>query len=453
MDHTAELKDFQNNLALMAEENNKIPPYLHLKYNTKRGLRDANGAGVLVGLTEIGDVHGFIIDEGEKIPDHGRLLYRGISIEEIVDGFQAEGRFGFEEICYLLMFGDLPGRDDWAFFCDYLKEVRGLPDSFIEDMILKAPSNNIMNKLARSVLALYSYDDNPDDISIGNVLKQCIQLIARIPILAAYGYQAKSHYYDNKSLYLHMPNPKLSTAENFLSMIRKDRKFTKIEAELLDLALVLHAEHGGGNNSTFTTHVVTSSDTDTYSAIAAAIGSLKGPKHGGANIKVTEMMEDMKEKVKDWKDDDEVGAYLTKLLNREAYDGAGLIYGLGHAVYTLSDPRAILLKEKARCLAEQTDRLDEFNLYDKVAELGPSVFAEVKKVNNTLAPNVDFYSGFVYSSLNIPTDLYTPLFAISRIAGWSAHRIEELVSGGKIIRPAYRSVVKHRSYVPFEERC
>jgi citrate synthase len=452
MDHTAELKDFQNKLALMAEENNKIPPYLHLKYNTKRGLRDANGAGVLVGLTEIGDVHGFIIDEGEKIPDHGRLLYRGISIEEIVDGFQAEGRFGFEEICYLLMFGDLPNQQDWAYFCDYLKEVRNLPDAFIEDMILKAPSNNIMNKLARSVLALYSYDDNPDDISVGNVLKQCIQLIARMPIMAAYGYQAKSHYYDHKSLYLHMPNPKFSTAENFLSMIRKDRKFTKIEAELLDLALVLHAEHGGGNNSTFTTHVVTSSDTDTYSAIAAAIGSLKGPKHGGANIKVTEMMEDMKEKVKDWKDNGEVGAYLTKLLNREAYDGAGLIYGLGHAVYTLSDPRAILLKEKARCLAEQTDRLDEFNLYEKVAELGPSVFAEVKKVNNTLAPNVDFYSGFVYSSLNIPTDLYTPLFAMARIAGWSAHRIEELVSGGKIIRPAYRSVVKHRNYVPFEER-
>jgi len=452
MERTTELKDFQKKLALMAEENNKIPPYLHLKYNTKRGLRDANGAGVLVGLTEIGDVHGFIIDEGEKIPDHGRLLYRGINIEDIVKGFTGEGRFGFEETCYLLMFGDLPDQDDWNFFCDYLKELRELPDGFTEDMILKAPSHNVMNKLARGVLALYSYDDNPDDISVGNVLRQSIQLIARMPVLAAYGYQAKSHYYDNKSLYLHMPDPKLSTAENFLSMIRKDRKYTAIEAELLDLALVLHAEHGGGNNSAFTTHVVTSSDTDTYSAIAAAIGSLKGPKHGGANIKVCEMMEDMKANVGDWKDDEEVGAYLTKLLNREAYDGAGLIYGLGHAVYTLSDPRAVLLKEKARTLAQKSDRLDEFKLYEKVAELGPQVFANVKKVQNTLAPNVDFFSGFVYSSLNIPTDLYTPLFAMSRIAGWSAHRIEEIVSGGKIIRPAYRSVVKHRGYTPLTER-
>ena len=452
MERTSELKDFQKKLALMAEENNKIPPYLHLKYNTKRGLRDANGAGVLVGLTEIGDVHGFIIDEGEKIPDHGRLLYRGINIEDIVKGFTGEGRFGFEETCYLLMFGDLPDQDDWNFFCDYLKELRELPDGFTEDMILKAPSHNVMNKLARGVLALYSYDDNPDDISVGNVLRQSIQLIARMPVLAAYGYQAKSHYYDNKSLYLHMPDPKLSTAENFLSMIRKDRKYTAIEAELLDLALVLHAEHGGGNNSAFTTHVVTSSDTDTYSAIAAAIGSLKGPKHGGANIKVCEMMEDMKANVGDWKDDEEVGAYLTKLLNREAYDGAGLIYGLGHAVYTLSDPRAVLLKEKARTLAQKSDRLDEFKLYEKVAELGPQVFANVKKVQNTLAPNVDFFSGFVYSSLNIPTDLYTPLFAMSRIAGWSAHRIEEIVSGGKIIRPAYRSVVKHRGYTPLTER-
>jgi citrate synthase len=452
MERTTELKDFQKKLALMAEENNKIPPYLHLKYNTKRGLRDANGAGVLVGLTEIGDVHGFIIDEGEKIPDHGRLLYRGINIKDIVEGFSSEGRFGYEETCYLLMFGDLPDKEAWTFFCDYLKEQRELPDGFTEDMILKAPSHNVMNKLARGVLALYSYDDNPDDISVGNVLRQCVQLTARMPILAAYGYQAKSHYYDNKSLYLHMPNPKLSTAENFLSMIRKDRKYTAIEAELLDLALVLHAEHGGGNNSAFTTHVVTSSDTDTYSAIAAAIGSLKGPKHGGANIKVCEMMEDMKEKVGDWKDDDEVSAYLTKLLNREAYDGKGLIYGLGHAVYTLSDPRAILLKEKAKILAEQSDRMDEFSLYEKVAELSPQVFANVKKVQNSLAPNVDFYSGFVYSSLNIPTELYTPLFAIARMAGWSAHRIEEIVSGGKIIRPAYRSVVKHRGYTPLAER-
>ena len=452
MERTSELKDFQKKLALMAEENNKIPPYLHLKYNTKRGLRDANGAGVLVGLTEIGDVHGFIIDEGEKIPDHGRLLYRGINIKDIVEGFASDGRFGYEETCYLLMFGDLPDKDDWTFFCDYLKELRELPDGFTEDMILKAPSHNVMNKLARGVLALYSYDQNPDDISVANVLRQCVQLIARMPILAAYGYQAKSHYYDNKSLYLHMPDPKLSTAENFLSMIRKDRKYTQIEAELLDLALVLHAEHGGGNNSAFTTHVVTSSDTDTYSAIAAAIGSLKGPKHGGANIKVCEMMEDMKEKVGDWKDDDEVSAYLTKLLNREAYDGMGLIYGLGHAVYTLSDPRAVLLKEKARELAQKSGRVDEFTLYEKVAELGPQVFADVKKVQNALAPNVDFFSGFVYSSLNIPTDLYTPLFAISRITGWSAHRIEELISGGKIIRPAYRSVVKQRGYIPLTER-
>jgi citrate synthase len=452
MEQSVKLKDFQKRLALMAEENNKIPPYLHLKYNTKRGLRDQNGAGVLVGLTEIGDVHGFIMDEGEKIPDQGRLLYRGINVEDIVEGFTREGRFGFEETCFLLMFGDLPNEQDWTLFCDCLKGMRDLPDGFTEDMILKAPSSNVMNKLARGVLALYSYDDNPDDISIGNVLRQCVQLIARMPVLAAYGYQAKRHYYDKKSLYLHQPDPRLSTAENFLSMIRRDRKFTRLEAELLDLALVLHAEHGGGNNSTFTTHVVTSTDTDTYSAIAAAIGSLKGPKHGGANIKVYGMMEDMKEKVGDWKDDDEIRAYLTRLLNREAYDGQGLLYGLGHAVYTLSDPRAVLLKEKARILADQNGRKDEFDLYEKVAALGQEVFSEVKKVQVPLAPNVDFYSGFVYSSLNIPTDLYTPLFAISRIAGWSAHRIEELVSGGKIIRPAYRSVVKHRSYIPLSER-
>ncbi len=439
-------------LAELAENNNKIPNYLHLKYNTKRGLRDSNGAGVLVGLTEIGDVHGFILDEGEKIPDYGRLLYRGINVNDIVEGFQKEGRFGFEEVCYLLLLGQLPNAEELEGFNHYLGETRLLPGNFIEDMIINSPSPDIMNKMARNVLSLYTFDPNPDDISVSNLLRQSFELIARLPIISAYAYQAKVHYYDKKSLIIHLPEKNLSTAENLLYMIRPDNQYSKLEAEILDLALVLHAEHGGGNNSTFTIHVVTSSDTDTYSAISAGIGSLKGPKHGGANIKVSQMMSDLKQNVKDKTDKTQLEEYLVKLLKREAFDGAGLIYGFGHAVYTLSDPRAILLKDKAKELAYKNGMGEEFEMYSLIEELVPSVFADVKKTSQPISPNVDFYSGLVYSMLNIPTELYTPIFAIARVAGWAAHRIEEVVSGGKIIRPAYKSVVAKRPYIPITER-
>lgn len=436
----------------LAEKNNTIDPDLYEKYNVKRGLRNKDGTGVLVGLTEIGEVHGYILDEGERTPDHGRLLYRGIDIWDIVRGFQQEGRFGFEEVCYLLLFGELPDKKRLEEFTHLLAEHRSLPDGFVEDMILKAPSNDIMNKLARSVLAAYSYDPNPDDISIRNVLRQCIELIARFPIMVAYGYQAKAHYYENKSLYIHLPQTELSTAENFLYMIRPDNQYTSLEAELLDLALVLHAEHGGGNNSAFTVHVVSSTGTDTYSVIAAATGSLKGPKHGGANIKVMKMIEDIKNNVKDWHDEEELRNYLIKILRREAFDRSGLIYGIGHAVYTLSDPRAVLLKQKAAELAREKDMEDEFGLYLAIEKMAPELFVAEKKVDKVVAPNVDFYSGFVYKMLNIPIELYTPIFAISRIAGWCAHRIEELVSGGKIFRPAYKNVLGKKSYIPLEQR-
>lgn len=447
-----EYRSFLDELASLAEKNNYIDPELYEKYNVKRGLRNKDGTGVLVGLTEIGEVHGYILDEGERIPDKGRLLYRGIDVWDIVHGFQKENRYGFEEVCYLLMFGELPDRKRLQEFTNLLAEKRTLPEGFVEDMILKAPSRDIMNKLARSVLASYSYDENPDDTSIKNVVRQSIELIARFPIMAAYGYQAKCHYYDNKSLYIHLPQKELGTAENFLHMIRSDNQYTRLEAELLDLALVLHAEHGGGNNSTFTVHVVASTGTDIYSVIAAAVGSLKGPKHGGANIKVMEMMEDIKANVKDWKDEDEVKHYLAKILRKEAFDKKGLIYGLGHAVYTLSDPRAVLLKEKAAELAKAKNMEEEFNLYLTIERVAPEVFAAEKQADKIIAPNVDFYSGFVYKMLNIPVELYTPIFAIARISGWCAHLIEELVSGGRIIRPAYKNVMPKRSYIPLDQR-
>ncbi|OGS18346.1 MAG: citrate synthase, partial [Elusimicrobia bacterium RIFOXYA2_FULL_40_6] len=421
-------------------------------YNVKRGLRNADGTGVLVGLTEIGDVHGYIIDENEKVPAHGRLSYRGIDVDTIVKGFQKEKRFGFEEICYLLLFGELPSKEELGQFQDLLDENRKLPEGFTENMILKAPSSDVMNKLARSVLVSYSYDKNPDDISIVNVLRQSIELIARFPTMTAYGYQAKVHYYDGKSLFLHNPVKGLGTAQNLLHMIRPDSKYSQLEAEILDLALVLHAEHGGGNNSSFTTHVVTSSDTDTYSAIAASIGSLKGPKHGGANIRVIKMIEDIKTNVKKWDNESEVAGYLTKIVNKQAYDKTGLIYGMGHAVYTMSDPRAVILKTKAAELAKEKNRLEEYNLFTTIEKLAPGIFNEIKKSNKVISANVDFYSGFVYSMLDIPTDLYTPIFAISRISGWCAHRIEELISGGRIIRPAYKSVVKKREYIALDKR-
>ena len=443
---------FLQELTRQAEKRNRIPMELYQKYSVKRGLRNEDGSGVLVGLTEIGDVHGYIIDEGDIIPDEGRLIYRGINITELVTGLQQENRPGFEEASYLLLFGDLPTARQLEQYTSLVGESRALPNSFTEDMILKAPSHDVMNKLARSVLVMYSYDSNPDDVSLGNVLRQSIELIARMPTMAAYGYMAKRHYFDGQSLFIHNPRKDLNTAENLLHLMRPDSRFSKLEAETLDLALVLHAEHGGGNNSTFTVRVVTSSATDTYSAIAAGIGSLKGPLHGGANLKVREMMENIKAGVKDWKDEEEVRAYLSKIVRKEAFDRSGLIYGVGHAVYTLSDPRAVLLQEKAADLAVEKGLETEFGLHRIVARQAPEVLKKDKNSNKVVAANVDFYSGFVYQMLNIPTEMYTPIFCIARTAGWAAHRIEELVSGARIIRPAYRDVLKNRPYLPISER-
>ncbi|AEV70283.1 citrate/2-methylcitrate synthase [Acetivibrio clariflavus] len=434
------------------KRNNHIQNEMFEKYNVKRGLRNADDTGVLVGLTEVGDVHAYIMDEGEKIPVEGKLRYRGIDIYDIVEGFISENRLGFEETCYLLLFGELPNKQQLDEFSQLLGSKRTLPDYFAEDMILKAPSKDIMNKLARAVLASYSYDENPDDTSIENTLRQCIELIARFPTMVAYGYQAKRHYHDRQSLFLHSPRPELSTAENILHLIRPDSTYTRSEVEILDLLLVLHAEHGGGNNSTFATRVVSSSGTDTYSAIAAAIGSLKGPKHGGANIKVMQMMENIKANVKNWSDEGEVSDYLVKILKKEANDGSGLIYGIGHAVYTLSDPRAVLLKRKAEELAKETGNEEEYNLFTTIERLAPEVFAKVKKSDKVVSANVDFYSGFVYKSLGIPVELYTPLFAIARIAGWSAHLLEEHINGGRIIRPAYKNVKGKIPYKPLKDR-
>ncbi|MBN2051237.1 MAG: citrate/2-methylcitrate synthase, partial [Spirochaetales bacterium] len=428
----------------LAEQHNKIPAELYDRLNVLRGLRNPDGSGVLVGLTEIGDVHGYVFDEGERLPDEGRLKYRGYRVNDLVKGFQSEKRFGFEETAFLLLFGELPKQDMLKTFTNALEDNRELPKNFTEDMILKIPSPDIMNKLARSVLVSYSYDDNPDDISIENVLRQCIQLIAKLPTMAAYGYQAKSYAFYGNSLFIHQPKRGLSTSENFLHMMRPDSSYTPLEAELLDLCMVLHAEHGGGNNSSFTIHVVTSSDTDTYSAIASGICSLKGPKHGGANIKVVRMMEDIKANVKDWSNEKEVSDYLVKILQGRTFDKAGLVYGIGHAVYTKSDPRAVLLKEKAQELSREKGREEEFNLMSLIESMAPGLFQEVKQSDKVVSANVDFYSGFVYQMLDIPADLYTPIFAMARVAGWSAHRIEEIVSGGRIIRPAYRCIAPSR---------
>ncbi|MDQ2084851.1 citrate/2-methylcitrate synthase [Herbivorax sp. ANBcel31] len=439
-------------LTELAKKSDKINPELYGKFDVKRGLRDINGKGVIAGLTEIGEVHSYIIDENEVVPVPGRLLYRGIDIEDLVEGFINEGRFGFEEVCYLLLFGELPDRNQLISFEEFLAEYRRLPKSFVRDMIMKAPSKDIMNVLSRSVLALYSYDSMADDTSIKNVLRQCIQMIAYFPLLAVYGYQAYSHYHGDKSLFIHSPRPDMSTAENILHMLRPDSKFTRLEASLLDLALVLHAEHGGGNNSTFVTHVVTSSGTDTYSAMAASLGSLKGPRHGGANIKVVQMFEDIKENVKDWKDDEEIANYLDKILKKEAFDGAGLIYGIGHAVYSISDPRAVIFKEYVGKLAEDKGLEEEFQLYARVEKIAPEAIGKIRKIYKGVSANVDFYSGFVYRMLDIPPELYTPIFAISRVVGWSSHRIEEISNRGKIIRPAYKSIAKRRNYTKIDKR-
>ncbi len=431
---------------------NSIPSHYYTNYNVKSGLRNADGTGVLAGFTSIGEVHGYVLDEGNKSPVPGKLRYRGIDIEDVVKACQKEERFGFEETAFLLMFGYLPDKEMLAEFSQFIAKKRSLPDEFTEDMIFKAPSKNIMNKLGRSVLALYSYDDNPDDISVPNLLRQSLDLIARFPVLVANAYSCKRHYFDGESLVLHNPNPELSTAENFLYMIRPNKKFTKLEAEALDLSMILQAEHGGGNNSAFTVRVLSSTGTDTYSAISASVGSLKGPKHGGANNKMLSQMEEIKTNVKDWTNEEEVLEYLKKILRKEAGDGKGLIYGIGHAVYTISDPRTTILKERAKELAAVTDHEKEFELYDLVQRLAPIAFREVKGIEKEMCANVDFYSGLVYQMLKLPQELYTPIFAMSRIVGWCAHRMEEIMTSSKIIRPAYKSTVKRLSYTPIDER-
>lgn len=446
-------KNFIEKLSILAERNDPINPDLYQKYDVKRGLRNANGTGVLVGLTRIGDVVGYEVGANkEKIPVPGRLLYRGYDVVDLIRDAEANDDYCYEQCAYLLLFGELPNKAELAEFRAFIGESRTLPPNFTEDMIMKAPSQDIMNKLARGVLASYSYDENPEDRSIENNLRQCIELISRFSTLAAYGYQARRRYYENKSMYIHNPLPELSTAENFLHLIRPDCQYTKLEAEILDLALILHAEHGGGNNSSLTVHVVSSADTDTYSAIAAAVGSLKGRRHGGANIRVVEMMDEIKANVKDWSNEKEVRGYLYKIAKKEAFDYSGKIYGMGHAVYTISDPRALLLREKAKKLAEEKNCMEEYNLYRMVEEIAPEIIMEVHHSDKQICANVDLYSGFVYTMLNIPRELYTPIFAISRIAGWSAHRIEELVAGGRIYRPAYKNVCEERKYIPLDRR-
>lgn len=439
-------------LTKICEENSKMDVSLYGKYDVKRGLRDINGKGVLAGLTQVSNIVSSKIIDGKSVPCDGELYYRGINIKDLTNGFLKENRFGFEETTYLLLFGVLPTEEQLKDFCKILGNQRSLPRNFVRDVIMKAPSKDMMNTLSRSVLTLYSYDSNPEDISLSNVMRQCINLISIFPMLSVYGYQAHRHYNQNKSLYIHNPKKELSTAENILRMLRPDKKYTPLEAKILDLALVLHMEHGGGNNSTFTTHVVSSSGTDTYSAIAAALGSLKGPKHGGANIKVVSMFDDMKKQVHDWKDEEEVSAYLRKLLHKEAFDKRGLIYGMGHAVYSISDPRARIFKQFVKQLADEKGRQKDYRLYEMVERLAPVIIAEERHIYKGVSANVDFYSGFVYSMLELPLELYTPMFAIARIVGWSAHRMEELINTDKIIRPAYKNVLEEQAYVALEER-
>ncbi|HIX13736.1 MAG TPA: citrate/2-methylcitrate synthase [Candidatus Anaerofilum faecale] len=440
-------------LAKLALSNSTIDPEDYTRYNVKRGLRDLNGKGVLAGLTEIADVHASeTLPDGTTVPCDGELYYRGYNVRDLVKGFVDDHRLGFEETAYLLMFGQLPNAQQLHDFDAQLCLYRSLPSNFVRDVILKAPNKDIMNALARSILTLASYDDNPDDISLPNVVRQCIQLIAVFPMLAVYSYQAYSYSVEGKSLFIHAPDPNFSTAENILHLLRADSAYTPLEALLLDLCLVLHAEHGGGNNSTFTTHVVTSSGTDTYSCMAAALASLKGPKHGGANLKVVRMFDDLKANVSDWEDEQALTAYLDRLLNKEGFDKSGLIYGMGHAVYSLSDPRARVLKGFVRDLSAEKGMEKEFLLYDRVERLAADLISHKRKIYKGVSANVDFYSGFVYRMLGLPMELFTPIFAIARVAGWSAHRIEELINMGKIIRPAYRNVCPHRDYLPMEER-
>jgi citrate synthase len=444
--------EFLKKLSELSEQSSVIKEELYNKYSVKRGLRNEDFTGVLVGLTHVGDVRGYDKVDGKAQPIDGRLAYSGVDVFDLVKGFQADNRHGFGETAFLLLCGRLPNKGELDEFSKYLASLRDLPEHFTKDMILNLKGKDVMNMLARCVLALYALDENADDTSSLNLIKQSVNLIAKFPTIIAYSYYARRHIYDHKHLIIRHPKAELGTAENFLYMLKGNKKYTELQAKLLDLVMVLHAEHGGGNNSSFTTHVVSSSGTDTYSAIAAAIGSLKGPLHGGANIKVSQMMADIKENVSDWKSEEEVSEYLLKIMKKEAFDKSGKVFGLGHAVYTKSDPRAVLLKEKARELAEESGRLDEYELYVAVEKLTPKVFAEYKKNAKVISPNVDFYSGFVYDCLGIPIEVYTPLFAMARIVGWSAHRIEELISGKRIIRPAYKNVLDIGSYKPLNER-
>lgn len=439
-------------LAALCMRNDRIDPALYTKYDVKRGLRDLQGKGVLTGLTEISEICATKMVDGKEIPCEGRLYYRGYDVRQLVRGFLEDNRYGFEETVYLLLFGELPEQKQLDDFTRILGKYRTLPVNFVTDIILKAPSPDMMNTLSRSVLTLYSYDERANDISIPNVLRQCLELIALFPVLSVYGYQAYSHYHRGKSLFIHKPNPMLSTAENILHLLRPDGEYTQLEARILDLALVLQAEHGGGNNSTFTTHVVTSSGTDTYSVIASSLGSLKGPRHGGANIKVVEMFDHLKENIGDWTDEDEIREYLKRMLEGEVFDQTGLIYGMGHAVYSLSDPRADIFKRFVKELSEAKGYSKEYALYEKIEKIGPEVICEKRKIYKGVSANVDFYSGFVYRMLGLPEELFTPIFAIARIAGWSAHRIEELANAGKIIRPAYKAIAEHRDYTPMRSR-
>lgn len=448
-------KEYMEQIKALAEscvENGKIDLDLYGKYDVQRGLRDKNGNGVLAGLTKVSKIEAFKVVDGKKKPCDGRLFYRGYDIKDLIRGEVKDHRYGFEEVAYLLLFSKLPTEAELKKFREALACCRDLPTNFTRDVIMKAPSRDIMNSLSKCILTLASYDPQASDISVENVLRQCMMLISTMPMMAIYSYHAYNHYEKDGSMYIHRPDPELSTAENFLRMLRPDMNYTSVEAHVLDMALILHMEHGGGNNSTFTTHVVTSSGTDTYAAIASALSSLKGPKHGGANIKVVEMIKDLKENVEDTTDEAQVEEYLKKLLHKEAFDRKGLIYGMGHAIYSTSDPRAEVFKSFVKELSEEKHREKDFALYSMIEHLGPKVIMEERKIYKGVSANVDFYSGFVYSMLDIPEELFTPMFAIARIVGWSAHRIEELINVDKIIRPAYKSVMDEREYVPLEER-
>ena len=446
---TSQIED----LSELCIQNNQIDMGLYNKYEVKRGLRDLNGKGVLTGLTEISEIHASDIDEnGISHPCDGKLFYRGVNVEDIIAGFTKDKRFGFEEVTYLLLFGKMPDKKELSDFTHLLGEYRCIPPNFVRDIIMKKPSRDIMNAVARSVLMLYSYDDRADDLSIPNVVRQSLQLISELPLLAVYSYQAYRHYHKGGSLIIHEPDPELSTSENILHLLRADGKYTPLEAEILDIALVLHAEHGGGNNSTFTTHVVTSSGTDTYSSVVSSLGSLKGPKHGGANIKVVKMFDDIKEHVKNWDDQKELTEYVDKILHKEAFDRTGLVYGMGHAVYSLSDPRAKVFKGFVEELSVEKHMQKEYKLMSDVERIAADLIAKERKIYKGVSANVDFYSGFVYRMLGLPTELYTPIFAVARISGWSAHRIEELINCNKIIRPAYKNVCDRKEYVELDRR-